>query len=207
MALSRKFLSALGIETDKIDEIINAHVETVDALKEERDEYKAKAEQYSADHDKVTSLEKEVESLKDSNKDSYKVKYEVIKEEFADFKKGVETEKERDKKSGAYKALLKEIGVSDKRIDSVLKVSGTEIDNLKFDKDGNIEGVDEIKKTLTGEWADFIEKTGTQGANTATPPAGSNGGGAVKTKEEILKIKDTTERQNAWKEYLNNGGK
>ena len=45
MALKRNFLSALGIEADKIDEIINAHAETVDALKEERDEYKKKAEQ------------------------------------------------------------------------------------------------------------------------------------------------------------------
>ena len=31
MALTRKFLAALGIEADKIDEIINAHSETVDA--------------------------------------------------------------------------------------------------------------------------------------------------------------------------------
>lgn len=205
MALSRKFLSALGIEADKIDEIINAHVETVDALKEERDGFKEKAEKFSADHDRVASLEKELESLKDSNKESYKVKYEAVKEEFAEFKKGVETEKARDQKSGAFKALLKEIGVSDKRIESVLKVSASDIDNLKFDKEGKIEGIDEIKKNLASEWADFIEKTNTQGANTATPPASA--GGSVKSKEDILKIKDTAERQNAWKDYLNNGGK
>lgn len=203
MALTRKFLAALGIEADKVDEIINAHAETVDALKEERDGYKKKAEEYSADHDKVASLEKEVETLKDSNKDSYKVKYEAIKEEFADFKKGVESEKTRNEKASAFKNLLKEIGIADKRIDSVVKIS--DIDGLKLDKDGKLEGVDELKKSLADEWADFIEKTGTQGANTATPPAST--GGNVKTKEEIFKIKDTTERQNAWKDYLNNGGK
>ena len=54
MALTRKFLSALGIEADKIDEIINAHSETVDALKEERDNFKSNAEKY-ADIQKVTS--------------------------------------------------------------------------------------------------------------------------------------------------------
>ena len=48
MALTRKFLSALGIEEDKVDEIIKAHTETVDALKEQRDELKADAED---DHD------------------------------------------------------------------------------------------------------------------------------------------------------------
>ncbi|MEE6208498.1 MAG: hypothetical protein VZR95_10630, partial [Alphaproteobacteria bacterium] len=45
MALTRKFLTALGIEADKIDEIINAHSETVEALKSEIDTYKGKAEQ------------------------------------------------------------------------------------------------------------------------------------------------------------------
>ena len=203
MALTRKFLVALGIEADKVDEIINAHVETVDALKEERDGYKDKAEKYDAESKKVSDLEKKVKDLEDSNKDSYKIKYEAIKEEFADFKKGIESEKEKTKKTDAFKALLKEIGVADKRIDSVAKIS--DIDGLKFDKDGNIDGVDELKKSLATEWADFIEKTGTQGANTATPPA--SGGTNVKSKEEILKIKDTTERQNAWKDYLNNGGK
>ncbi len=203
MALSRKFLAALGIEADKVDEIINAHAETVDALKEERDSFKEKAEKYESEHSKVSNLEKEIESLKDSNKDSYKVKYEAIKEEFADYKKGIENEKTRTKKADAFKALLKEIGISEKRIDSVVKIS--DIDGLKIDKDGNIDGVDELKKSLTSEWADFIEKTGTQGASTATPP--SNIGGGSKSREEILKIKDATERQNAWKDYLNNGGK
>lgn len=203
MALTRKFLAALGIEADKVDEIINAHAETVDALKEERDSYKDKAEKYSAEHDKVTKLEEKVKSLEDSNKDSYKVKYEAIKEEFSDFKKGIESEKTKAVKTDAFKALLKEIGISEKRIDSVTKIS--DIDSLKIDKDGNIEGVDELKKSLVTEWADFIEKTDKQGASTSTPPASN--GGMTKTKEDILKIKDATERQNAWKEYLNNGGK
>ena len=44
MALTRKFLKALGIEDEKVDEIISAHTETVDALKAERDGYKADAE-------------------------------------------------------------------------------------------------------------------------------------------------------------------
>ena len=182
MALTRKFLTALGIEADKVDEIINAHAETVDALKAERDTYKDKAEKFDAEQDKVTKLEKQVKDLEDSNKDSYKVKYEAIKEEFADYKKGIESEKTKAEKTNAFKTLLKEIGISDKRIDSVTKIS--DIDGLKLDKDGKIEGVDELKKSLSEEWADFIEKTGTQGAKTATPPA--SGGGKAKTREEIM---------------------
>lgn len=194
MALGRKFLSAMGIEADKVDEIINAHSETVDALKEERDSYKKKAEEYDSEHSKVEKLEKELEGLKDSNKDSYKVKYEAIKEEFAEYKKGIEAEKTKGTKKEALKALLKEIGISEKRIDSVIKV--TDLDSIKLDKDGKIDGVDELKKGLTEEWSDFIVKEGARGADTPKPPTG-NGGGSTKTKDEILAIKDTAERQKA----------
>lgn len=204
MALTRKFLSAMGIEADKVDEIINAHMETVDGLKEERDQYKAKAESYDKEHKKVADLEKEVEGLKESTKDSYKVKYEAVKEEFADYKKGVESEKVKGAKTDALKALLKEIGVADKRVDSVVKVS--DIDKLELDSEGKIAGVEDLKKSLSEEWADFIVKEGVKGADTAKPPA--NTGGSVKTREDIMKIKDTQERQKAWGEYLNqtNGG-
>ena len=43
MALTRKMLKAMGIEDEKIDQIIEAHTETVDALKVERDQYKEDA--------------------------------------------------------------------------------------------------------------------------------------------------------------------
>ena len=44
MGFTRKFLSAMGIEADKVDEIINAHIEVIDGLKEERDNFKKDAE-------------------------------------------------------------------------------------------------------------------------------------------------------------------
>lgn len=190
MALTRKFLSALGIEADKIDEIINAHSETVEALKSERDKYRSDAEKYA---EVKEDLDKANEKLKDyAKEDTYKVKYDALKEDYDNYKKGIETEKTNNSKLGAYKALLKDIGISEKRIDAVAKLA--ELDKLKLDKDGKLEGADDLKKSLSEEWADFIEKSGTQGAGTATPPAGSS---TKRTKEEILAIKDTGERQQA----------
>lgn len=200
MALSRKFLSAMGIDAEKIDEIINAHSETVEALKEERDSYKEKAEKFDKAQKDLEVANKTIEDL--NKEDAYKVKYEAIKEDFDTFKKEVEAEKVTNSKKSAYRNVLKEIGISDKRIDAVAKLA--ELDKIKLDKDGNIEGVDDLKKALIEEWSDFIVKDGKEGAGTPTPP--SNNGG-VKTKEEIMKIKDTTERQKAWGEYLANGGK
>ena len=201
MALSRKFLAALGIEADKVDEIINAHSETVEALKEERDRYKEDAEKYDKAQKDLDSAKKQIEEL--NKEDAYKVKYEALKEDFDTYKKGIETEKSNNNKKAAYKSLLKEIGISDKRIDSVAKLA--ELDKIKLDKDGKIEGSDDLKKALAEEWADFIVKDGREGAGTSTPPGGS--GSVMKTKEEIMKIKDTSERQKAWGEYIQNGGK
>lgn len=199
MALTRKFLTALGIEADKIDEIINAHSETVEGLKSEISGLKEKA----GDYDSIKAeLDKANEKIKEFSKDdTYKVKYDALKEDFDTYKKGIETEKVNNSKSLAYRNLLKEIGIADKRIDAVAKL--VELDKIKLDKDGKIEGVDDLKKSLSEEWADFIVKDGKQGANTQTPP-GNNGG--AKTRDEILKIKNTTERQQAWAEYIKNGG-
>ena len=111
MALSRKFLSALGIEADKIDEIIDAHAATVNALKEERDNYKADAERYKDAKKELDRVSNELETIKaDSGKeDTYKVKYDALKEDFDNYKNGIEAEKTKTSKTKAYKELLKEV--------------------------------------------------------------------------------------------------
>lgn len=207
MALSkaqlREILSKAGVSEDNmsaaVKEIMAGHEASIEALQEERDKYKESASKYESEKTRATDLEKEVEKLKESGKDSYKVKYEALKEEFTDFKKGIDAEKTKNTKTAAFKALLKQIGIAEKRIDAVTKVS--DIDGLKLDKDGKIEGIDDLKKSLESEWADFIVKEDSKGANVTNPPAKSGGSG-VKTKEEIMQIKDTAERQKAWGEFI-----
>lgn len=199
MALSRKFLAAMGIDADKIDEIINAHSETVEALKAERDGYKADAEKYAQAKSELDAANGKLKDF--AKEDSFKVKYDALKEDFDKYKKEIETKETNGRKISAYKELLKEIGISEKRIDAVAKLA--ELDKITLDKDGKIEGLNDLKKSLSEEWADFIVKDGKTGAQTNTPPV-NNGG--VKTKEEIMKIKDTTERQKAWGDYIRQGG-
>lgn len=215
MALTRKFLSALGLEGDKVDEIISAHSETVTALKEEREnakdeasKYKAEAEKYKAEADKIPAIQKELDTLKkeaeeaakNDGKDAWKVKYEAMKEErdkvqsaFDEFKTETTAKETKASKEKAYRALLKEVGVSEKRIDSVIRV--TDLDNIELDDEGKIKDSAEQKKAIKEDWADFIPTKSEAGAETATPPA--NNGGKGKTKEEIMSIKDRSERQKA----------
>ena len=204
----KEILSEAGADEAKISDailkIMDGHTASIDALREERDNLKKDLEEAGDAKKKAEDLQKEVDSLKESNKESYKVKYDAIKEEFETYKKGIENEKTKASKTEAYKKLLKEAGISEKRIDAVLKVS--EIDKIKLDKEGKIEGADELKKSITEEWADFIVKTDKQGAQTSNPPAST--GGKTLDKAEILKIKDTAKRQEAWAQYLTqqNGG-
>lgn len=211
MALSRKFLSALGIEDDKVDEIISAHSDTVNGLKEERDKalaeaesFKKEAESHKEDAEEIEGLKKELDEMKKeaekNNSESWKVKYDAIKEErdklqgeFDEFKTATAAEKTKNAKEKAYRALLKEEKIPEKRLDSILKV--TDLDKLELGDDGKFKNADELKESIKEEWEDFIPKESEKGAETATPPA--NTGGTVKTKDEIMAIADREERQRA----------
>lgn len=172
MALTRKFLAALGIEQEKIDEIIEAHTDTVNALKEERDKYKKDAEA-------LPEVQKERDELKEAaekNPDGiYKQQYEDLKTEYDKYKADVEAKAVKAQKTELYKKLLKDAKVSEKRIDAILRVS--DVDALELDKDGNVKDADAVTKKIAEEWADFVVKEEAQGAQTQTPPV--NNGGKV----------------------------
>ena len=197
MAFTRKFLSAMGIEADKVDEIINAHIEVVDGLKEERDNFKKDAEKLADVEKKLAKAEEKIAKNGDGETVS-KEDYDKLKKEYDDYKADITAKTTRTEKENAFRELLKSAGVSEKRLNAIIKVS--DIDGLELDKDGKIKNADKHTETIKTEWAEFIETTTTRGANTANPPANS-GKGTGKTKEEILAIKDGAIRR---QEMLNN---
>ena len=183
MALTRKFLAALGIESEKIDEIIDAHTDTVNALKEERDGFKADAE-------KLPDVQKELDELKEAaekNKDNpYKAQYEDLKKEYEDYKNDVAAKETKQKKVNAFKALLKEVGVSEKRIDSIAKVS--DIDSLELDDTGAIKDAEKRKESIKDEWADFIVTEEKRGAEDKKPPHNDGTDGKSRAAEVAAKF-------------------
>ncbi len=199
MGFTRKFLSAMGIEADKVDEIINAHIEVVDGLKEERDNYKK-------DADKLADVQKQLDKANDKlakngeGETVSKEDYDKLKKEYDDYKNDITAKNTRTEKENAFRELLKSVGVSEKRLNAIIKVS--DIDGLELDKDGKIKNAEKHTENVKNEWADFIETTTTKGANTATPP--QNNGGSKMTKADIYKKDDkgryvlsTEERQKA----------
>lgn len=169
MALTRKMLKAMGIEDEKIDEIIEAHREVTDSLKADRDKYKADAEKLTDVQSELDEANKKLEAV---DADEYKAKYEKEHKDFEDYKKSIDAEKTKAKKVEAYKGLLKEAGVSEKRIDAIVKI--TSMDDLELDAEGKIKDSDKQIATVKEEYSDFIVSEDTKGADTKTPP-GNNG--------------------------------
>ena len=175
--LTRKFSNDAakdaGVElpAEMIDAIIGAHVESRDAAVEAAT--KPLNEQLEAEKGK-------------SGTDEFKTKWEQEHEAFEKFKSEVEAEKLNGKKQSEIKALLKELNISEKRHDIVMKSLAPDLGKIELDKDGKIKDVDTLKKSLTADWADFIETTETKGAPTPTPPAVTVGG---KEAEVIARVR------------------
>lgn len=177
MALTRKMLAAMDIPAEKIDEIINAHTETVNAIKEERDSLKV-------ENDNLKSVEKDLEKanakIKEFEDGDWENKYKTIKGEYDTFKQDTETKATKAKKTNAYKKLLEEAGISSKRLDTVLKVSGDAIDAIEFDEDGKVKDAEKLTETVKADWSDFIVTKREEGANPPTPPEGDGDGDTTK---------------------------
>lgn len=189
MGFSRKMLKAMGIEDEKIDQIIDAHSETVDALKADRDAYKE-------DASKLAAVQKELDELKAKGDDGYKAKYEAEKAAHDALKAEIAAKETKKAKTDAYRELLKGANIDEKRIATILRAEAPTIDKIELDADGKIKNAEQYTESIKSDWADFIVTQSAKGTNTATPP--ENGGAVTtKTKEDILKIKDAGERQKA----------
>lgn len=177
MALTRKYLKAMGIDDEKIDQIIESHSETVSALKEERDGYKVKAGKLD---DVQKQLDDATASLADTKDDGYKKKYEDTQKAFDDFKNDITTKETRSAKESAVKAYFKTKGVSEKGMALAMRYVGNDVDTLELDGD-NFKDTKTLDDALSGDLASLVETSSTKGADVATPPEGAKDTGATVT--------------------------
>jgi len=183
MGFTRSFLKATGLSDEQVSAVMEEHTAVTDALKKQRDDYKVEAE-------KAADLQKQLEGLQGG--ENWQEKYEKEHNAFEDFKKQTANEAEAAKVKAAYRKLLSGEGISEKRLDTILKV--TDFSKMKLDKDGNLADADELRKAINSEWSEFKTTVTEKGAVVERPP---QTGKATKTKEEIFAIKDTAQRQKA----------
>lgn len=202
MALSRRMLTAMGITAEQIEQIIEAHTETVSGLKQQiadlGDDLAKAKESGAADSDRLKDVQKELDTLKAQVAEDAKSRegkdYDALKKEFDDYKADIQAKAVKSAKEKAFRDLLTDMKVSDKGVSLILKYQG--VNGIELDEDGKLKDAPALRKAVKEDWSDYISTVETKGADTKTPP-GSDPGAGKMTKADIMKIKDTSERQKA----------
>ena len=185
MALTRKMLKAMGIDDEKIDQIIEAHTEVTDALKNENEGLKKKANDYD-------TVKKELDGLKANPTDDWKEKHDKVKKEFDDYKNGIESEKTLASKKNAVKSIIEGAGIKDPAIVELIMLK-TKYDNIELDGD-KVKDAEALTNTIKTDYSAYVEKDSKGGAKVDNPPGKSGG---RMTAEEIMAIPDRAERRAA----------
>lgn len=169
MALTRSMLKAMGIEPEKVDEIIGAHVESIDALKDQISELKESAKE-------TEKLRSENERLKEEKPDGdeWEQKYQSEHEAFENYKKEIKTAETTRMKMDKFRALLTEVGLTGKLAETIIKTQ--DMDKIVLTSEGELDGVKTLKESLESDWKDYIGESHKGGTNHENPPAGNPSG-------------------------------
>lgn len=184
MALTRRALKAMGIDEEKVEEIIAMHTETVEGLKADIAKYKEDAE-------KLPTVQKELDALKAAGDGGLQERFDALKREYDEFKGEVTAKETKTAKESAVRAYYESKGITGKALDIAMRGSAQEIDAIEMDGD-KIKDSSALDNLVSGVFSGLVSHVEVQGANTSNPPANN---GVAKTKGQIMGIKDTAERQ------------
>lgn len=167
--LTKTLLASWGIEDEKIEQIIDAHTEVTDALKTERDNYKADAEKLAEVQKKLDEANKKITESENFKKQLEELRGEISAKETA------------EKKSGAFRKLLQEKGYSDKGIDKIVKYGGY-LDKLELDENDSIKNMEKLVTSVEKDWNEYKPSETTTYTTPSTPPKSTGNTG---TKSEV----------------------
>ena len=160
MALTRKYLKAMGLEDDKIDQIIEAHTEVTTAIKADADRYKADAE-------KLSEVQAELDSLKAMKDDGLQAKVDQLTAELTEEKAG----RKKDRQEAAIRQELTAMGAQD--VDYLLYKLGDTSE--LFDEDGQLKDKDAFAEKTKADYPNQFKAESTKSKGSPPPPAGDRG--------------------------------
>ncbi len=161
---------------DKAKALLDAFHEETDALKDQLD----------AEKNARTQAEKERDTANSGK--------EAAEKSLTNYKAQQSAKDTHAAKEAKFRELLKAAGVLDKYADRVVRLSGEDIDALELDAKGEVKDAKKHTDSLKADWNDFVGTTRTEGAKVDNPPTST---GSKMTKDQILNIKDASERQAA----------
>lgn len=195
MAFKRADLAGLGIESDKIQILIDWHMETVRGLQAKIDENKDNSDELAKVKAELAQVKNDLTTA-EKDRDNYKSKSETATADLDKLKNDYAAKEASEKKESAIRKAAKERKYSDEAISILLDSKADYSGRVEFDKDGNASNLDDIFKAIETDKPMLIPKTETTSATLATPPA-NTGGVKAMTWDDIDKISDTEQRQAA----------
>lgn len=179
MAITRKDIKAIlpDIEDDALKNLLSRIHEETDALKDANDDLQQQ----------LTASQKEADTAKAAK--------EKAEKDLSDYKTEQSDRETKSKKEAAAKVIMREIGIPEKYIDRLLKT--TDLSGYDLDESGKFKKASDLEKSLKDENADFITVRTESGAKVPNPPTGGGKAGKYSSREEIMQIKNTAERQAA----------
>lgn len=161
---------------DKAKAILDALHEETDALRDELD------------------TEKNARVAAEKERDAANSGKQTAEQALTDYKNQQTKKEAHAAKESKFREQLKAAGVLEKYFDRIVRLSGEDIDKMELDSKGNVKNADKMAESLKADWSDYVGRTSTKGAKVDTPPTNT---GSKMTKEQIINIKDATERQAA----------
>lgn len=167
MALTRNYLKSMGLTDEQINAIIENHTEVTEALKKERDGYKAKAEAVDAVTKERDELKGKLEQAEKASGDAAKVQAE-----FDAYKTQIETERTNAGKKALVRKALEDNGANPAALD--LLMNTVALDKVEMDGD-KLKDADAVLKPIKEAHAGLFGKVETHGTDLITPPGGKGG--------------------------------
>lgn len=191
MPFTRPFLKATGLTDEQIQAVMEEHIAVTEALKQQRDGYKADAE-------KLPQVQQKLDELKGI--EDYKAKYEKEHSAFEKYKADVQAEANLGKVKEAYKSILADEKISPRWVDPIIRME--DFSSMTLDEKGNLADADKLRQMVREKYPEYIATERTEHEKIATPPEVK--GGAKLTRDDIFRrderghyVLSTEERQKA----------
>lgn len=199
MAFSREFIreqaKEFEIELPKgfIDAIANEYLTAKKAYADEQIEKAVKPL-----NDQIADITEKLKNAETQNGENakYKEMYESEKTAYQSYKNDITAKETKAAKEKAVREYFKSKGINDDNMSIAMRGSRSEIDAMELDEKGKIKDTKAFDELIKGDYAKLISHTEVKGVQTQVlPPNATNK--KVMTWEDIDKIKDAKERQQA----------
>ena len=191
MPFTRKFLKEVLADREDaaelIDQIIEAHLETVTPIKAELNRFQEEHGGKTADEIRaeLEGLEAQLERLKaeevDENGKPWKTRYEEEKARYDAFKAKAEAQAVYEEKAKAFRSMLIQEGVTS-HIDLLVRANSDIINSMEM-QDGRVRNHESVSAAIRSECRDFIGRVNPVHTHSAVP-----------TRGDIMNITDRSER-------------